>query len=457
MTSRRHMKPYGFLVVITLATIAELAVAGVDQAYVKRGTVERQGRTWIERSDCSAPVRDGGRLVLRADFGSVTVATGAGDRMECQVVLRSYTSKEALARRQFGSFDLTVRLLEGGGVYVNGRSAGEHWRSSSLSAAYNIRVPQRFNLDIETQGGDVTVEDPLQGELHGTTAGGEITASDVTGPVKVETAGGNITLWNIGRHLEARTAGGNILLGSVKGSAVLETSGGEIGTGQIEGSLRAETAGGDVVIERATGAVVAQTSGGQIRIGPSGGAVRAQTAGGSIRLQGARGRVEVETAGGSIDLYRMQGAIKASTAQGRILAQIDADRRTFAASELETSMGDVQVYLPASLPLTIDAAIEMAAGHRILSDFPLNIQGEDQEFDQREIRGHGALNGGGQVLRIRTVNGNIEIRKIDSRTIEQLKMREESDLFRGHARRIERERLKREKEKQRRQLLRFPD
>src|SRR5207245_2685422 len=97
------------------------------------------------------------------------------------------------------------------------------------------------------------------------------------------------------------------------------------------------------------------------------GSVRAETAGGSIRLQGARGRVVAETAGGSIDLLQVAGAVRASTAAGRILAQWLPDLRTFGASQLETSMGDVYVYLPLNLSLTIDAAIDAAAGHQIVS------------------------------------------------------------------------------------------
>jgi hypothetical protein len=95
--------------------------------------------------------------------------------------------------------------------------------------------------------------------------------------------------------------------------------------------------------------------------------------------------------------------------------------KTFAASQLETSMGDVYVYLPGGLPLTIDAAIDAAAGHHIVTDFPLNILGDKENFSERTISGHGTLNGGGEVLRIRTVAGNIEIRKLDSRGLEDLK------------------------------------
>jgi DUF4097 and DUF4098 domain-containing protein YvlB len=210
----------------------------------------------------------------------------------------------------------------------------------------------------------------------------------------------------------------------------------------VDGPVRAETAGGDVMIDGAAGSILAQTAGGQIRIGQAAGSIRAETAGGSIWLQGARGRVKVDTAGGSISLFDMQGAVKASTAAGRIMAQIDGSRKTFGASELETAMGDVQVFLPADLALTIDAAIEMAAGHQIVSDFPLTLQHTDADYSAREIHGRGMLNGGGELLRIRTVNGNIEIHKLDPQTLEQLRQRQNAEWEREESRRSHKQRLR---------------
>jgi hypothetical protein len=114
-------------------------------------------------------------------------------------------------------------------------------------------------------------------------------------------------------------------------------------------------------------------------------------------------------------------------------------------------MGDVYVYLPVDVRLTIDAAIDAAAGHQIVCDFPLTIQGDREEFAPQTIRGHGTLNGGGEVLRIRTVSGNIEIRKLDARALEELKSREEATWRRWQERQTAKERQQQERDKQRRE------
>jgi DUF4097 and DUF4098 domain-containing protein YvlB len=409
---------------LALAAVAPPALLAQEGPYVRRGSVELQGHAWVEELECGAPVRPGGRLVLRADQGSVKVGTGRDDFMDCRVRLRAYTKytkQEEEARRLLRSFDLSLRPLSQGALSLRGRVPRSPLH---LKVEYDIRLPRRFHLDLETRAGDLEVEE-LQGELKAVTAGGRIRAGDVTGPVRAETAGGGIVLGTIGQGAEVRTAGGTIRVGNVHGNAILETSGGEIIAGRIVGSGRVVTAGGDIVLRGAGGDLVVQTAGGQIRIGEAGGGVRAETAGGSIVVDAVRGPVQVQTAGGCIYLDRVDSAVQAATAAGSIRAQITAKSDSFGASLLQTSFGDVEVYLPPDLALTIDAAIQNATGHKILSDFPLEISNGGPSFRPRTVEGHGALNGGGVVLRLRTTAGNIQIRKLDARQVEKLEKKKQ--------------------------------
>ncbi|MGH9650251.1 MAG: hypothetical protein ACRD3I_07245, partial [Terriglobales bacterium] len=56
----------------------------------------------------------------------------------------------------------------------------------------------------------------------------------------------------------------------------------------------------------------------------------------------------------------------------------------------------------------------------------LKIEGDGPAIARTKLRGEGALNGGGEVLRIRTTAGNIEIRKLDPAALAQLQARQES-------------------------------
>lgn len=384
-----------------------------QRADIQEGKAEKKGRAWVRESTCTAAAREGGRLTVRADMGSVTITPGANDRVECRIRVEVVSSDEALAEQLKNRHESWLRASDDGSLTLTGRFPRslleQHPRNLSIGVSFDIKVPARFNVDVETRGGSVTVE-RLEGELRAVTAAGSIRSGNIAGPTRVETAGGNIEVENIGGRLEARTAGGHIKTGDVQGDAVLETSGGKILTGRVTGALRAGTAGGDIVVGGATRDVIALTAGGKIRLGDVGGRVRAETAGGSIFLETAIGPVQVQTAGGSIHLVRVASGVRAVTTAGSIRAQIAATRESFQPSLLETSFGDVVVYLPDDLPLTIDAEILQSSGHTIQTDFPLQVTA-DTGYGPRTVEGRGQLNGGGEVLRIRTTMGNILIRK----------------------------------------------
>jgi DUF4097 and DUF4098 domain-containing protein YvlB len=404
-----------------------LPAAALDVTWVKQGGMTKHGRAWEQSSQFEVQSKEGARLILRADAGGVFIHPSAGDKVTCVVVLHAYTPDEAKAREIFNAFQLSAHSAEAGSVYLTSQEPRPARHSSNFRVQFQLTVPARFNLDVESQGGDITVDAPLEGDARLTTAGGDVRASDITGQVRIETAGGRIETGNVGGELTARTAGGGIHAGDVKGDATLETSGGEIVSGEVGGSLHAETSGGDVILGGAEGPLIARTAGGQIQIGPTEGTVRAETAGGNIRLRGARGAVVAETAGGSIDLIQVEGAVRATTAVGRILVELDCSKKSCGASQLETSMGDVDLYLSQAAPVTIDATIATAAGRQIVSDFPLDIKGSNQELGPSTLHGNGNLNGGGEILKIKTVAGNIEIHKIDDATTRELQQHEESE------------------------------
>jgi TonB family protein len=71
--------------------------------------------------------------------------------------------------------------------------------------------------------------------------------------------------------------------------------------------------------------------------------------------------------------------------------------------------------LPRQISLTIDALIAHAADGRITADpaLPLNVSYEDSAGG-RALHGQCAVNGGGEVLHLRTTAGNIRLRFLDA-------------------------------------------
>lgn len=406
---------FSLLAAAVIAASAALALG--QKPAVERSTPKLIGGHWAEEIHCQVPVKAGGRLVLLASPGSVTVEPGAPGRVECLIHLNTYGSSAQEAKSCLTAYQVKA-IQTADGAYVEGDAACQG-NLAGTSAVFDVKVPLKFNLDVKTQGGSIHVAE-LQGELRAQTRGGDIRTGNVLGPVRVATGGGTITLGNIGRSVKAQTAGGNVEVGNVGSWATISTGGGEIHAGVINGPVTAQTAGGDIILQAAAGPVQAETMGGQIHLGECGNSVRAQTAGGNIEVAGARGGVRAETTGGSITLLKAMSSVDAQTSAGRILAQIDAGRSTFGPSRLETQVGDVDVFLPPALPVTIDALIAHSAGNRIISDFPLEISKIKNGFALAQEWAKGPIHGGGIPLEIRTTMGNIQIRKMDPAAIARI-------------------------------------
>jgi DUF4097 and DUF4098 domain-containing protein YvlB len=201
-----------------------------------------------------------------------------------------------------------------------------------------------------------------------------------------------VTIESVKGKLNVTTGGGEILLISSGQDAVLEAGGGNISVNQCGGRLKVSTGGGN------------------IDIGNVGGPVEAETGGGSIQVNSAKGAVHAETGAGRIGLEGIPSA-RAETGSGSIEARFvaGADRVN---STLETAVGDVTVYLPQNLGVTVRASIELANGHSIHSDFPdIHIDTEGGQWGPKTVSAEGSLNGGGPAIKVSTSTGEIWFRR----------------------------------------------
>jgi len=84
---------------------------------------------------------------------------------------------------------------------------------------------------------------------------------------------------------------------------------------------------------------------------------------------------------------------------------------SFRESYLGTNAGDISVYLPSDLAVRVDASIDVANGRGITSEFP-EIHVASADTLPRTMISEGTLNGGGPLLKLHVITGNISIQKI---------------------------------------------
>jgi hypothetical protein len=77
-------------------------------------------------------------------------------------------------------------------------------------------------------------------------------------------------------------------------------------------------------------------------------------------------------------------------------------------SQLETSAGDITVYIASDVAVSVRASVDLGNGHHITSELPdIHVASEGDQWGPRSLTAEGRLNGGGPVLKVRTTTGNI--------------------------------------------------
>jgi len=340
---------------------------------------------------------------VKVESGSVRVVGGSQQAIAYSISNHSYASSEEKARREFDAYKINVQV-RGDTAWVVGEWQGNKPHRSS--SEFVINVPRNVDLvKVETDGGDL-VAGGLAGRVEGESGGGSIHLDDIGGAVSAETGGGGIDVGTVGGDLALHTGGGNIKVVAAKGKINAESGGGSVVVvSGMQGAVL-ETGGGNIEVQRCSGSLKVTTGGGSIDLGEIAGPAEIETGGGSIRLSSATGAVRAQTGGGSITLNGVPAA-RAETGAGGIVAKF-VSGTAHSDSMLETSAGDITVYLAPTLSMTIRASIDLANGHRIRSDFSeIRVITEGGEWGPGSATAEGNLNGGGPVLKVRTTTGNI--------------------------------------------------
>ncbi len=380
----------------------------------------RRNTTAFENKAGTLTTREGLRLRLDTETGNVRVFTDATN--EVRYVVRVETDAAGPdAQKLIHQFDLYTSSVPAG-VTISGKIPGREQRER-VWVTYELHVPRKYNVEVTTHAGNIQVDD-VDGRVNLITDGGNITAGRVTGggvrqpglpAARLESiSGGHLSVRDVTGDLRAITAGGHITAGNISGDANLSTGGGHITAGNIRGVAQLETGGGNISVERAGSRVTASSGGGQISFGEAAGAIQARAAGGGVRVLRVSGPMQLDSNGGSIFLTRIESAVHASTGTGSITAWLSPTVKIAGSSQLESGHGDIVVYVPRDLQMTIEATIDGAAGHHIAADPSLAMKTTYHTGDSgKQVHGVCDINGGGEVLKLRAMEGNIQLRYLD--------------------------------------------
>lgn len=234
--------------------------------------------------------KPGQKLTMNVDRGDIEIRTHAAETVDIKVVRE--LPKTSLSKAQDIFTKHSVEISDASdGVRIKAempRKLLSGWLNpvNRLSVHYTIAVPERYDLDVSTAGGNVTV-------------------GAIEGQAKCRTSGGDIKLGAIRGGVNARTSGGNVKLAGATGDNDLHTSGGDIDVSTVTGNVTARTSGGNIEITKVSGRVIADTSGGDIHVKEANGPVAAHTSGGTVTAlltESPKGQSSFKTSGGDVNV-----------------------------------------------------------------------------------------------------------------------------------------------------------
>jgi DUF4097 and DUF4098 domain-containing protein YvlB len=359
------------------------AVAQTPNASGSSSRLYRQGNEWIQEITGTLPAS---KLVrVKSSAGSIKVQGGTQSNVSFTIRehVRAATedvAKKELSRLKFSTYSAGETVL---------RAECEGSKHGYID--FEIQIPaQTAAVRLETEGGAVTARN-LSGKIDVATGGGDIRLDQIGGLVSVSSGGGNIEIGKAGSDVSAATAGGNIHIDSAAGKVTANSGGGNLRIGEAR-------------------VMFLQTGAGWIQVSKCQGQIKAETGGGSIELNEILGAAQVESGGGGIKVGPIRGGIRAETGSGPIVATL-AGGKAFTDSRLETTVGDITVYVPDGLGVTVRANVDVARGDGIHSDFPELKITSSNNVGPREAFAEGSLNGGGPLLHVHTSTGNIVFKR----------------------------------------------
>jgi DUF4097 and DUF4098 domain-containing protein YvlB len=295
------------------------------------------------------------------------------------------------------------------GVQIHSSFIGK-WRNHSTDVRCEIKVPKRFDLEIQTMGGEVSIMN-VEGEISGKTMGGKLQLSGLKGKIDLTTMGGNITLTSSDLDGKVHTMGGQVLLQDVKGSVKGSSMGGNVIYKNVT-NREGKSTGEEVRIS---------TMGGDINVDDAPAGAEVHTMGGDINIRRAAQFVKAKTMGGDIDIDAIDGWVQATTMGGDVTVTMVGDpekgRRDV---ELVSMGGDITLTVPAGLSMEFDIELaytkESRRNYKIINDFEMQQETSkewtyERGSPRKYIYGTGSVAGGKNKIRIETINGNVYVKK----------------------------------------------
>ncbi len=207
-------------------------------------------------------------LEVRTSGGSIKVKGANVDEAEVRMYVRKGGKYLFPKDTDLSNFD--IEITKSGNTILASVIRRDIKQSilsrNNESISFEVLVPKSFNIDVNTSGGSIYL-DELNGSLQARTSGGSLSLNNLGGVIDARTSGGSISVNESGGNISVRTSGGSISAKNTAGKVEISTSGGSISLDNLSGEVEASTSGGSIRAHmlKVEGPISLRTSGGSIR------------------------------------------------------------------------------------------------------------------------------------------------------------------------------------------------
>ncbi len=304
-------------------------------------------------------------LKIRNSSGNVEIVKGDSEKIEIKANITIRNNDEKYAAE---ISDDIVEVIEKDVISVISKTdqySSKNGTVGSIQVNYYIRVPEKINVEVDNQFGDVNVDGIL------------LNAS-------INNSHGRIVADNIGEDLYVDNSFGDIEISNIKAYAKVKNSHGKIKACYVGGDLEVKNEMGDIELEGITGNVNVVGEHGKIDIENVDKNVKAENKFGDIKVLGAGSNVVLTGQNGEIVLENEE--------------LFKGDVTIF------NKFGEITLKLPSEQKGCFDIKTEFGS---IDSEFDISVKKDTNEQTAKDTIGNDDIS-----ITLENKNGDINIRKI---------------------------------------------
>ncbi|PID61981.1 MAG: hypothetical protein CR986_02310 [Ignavibacteriae bacterium] len=220
----------------------------------------------------SFDVEDGGNLYLKTEIGGIKINSHSKSKADVNIYLKGDADKDDYEKFkknysiEFNHQGANLEIICKKTNYDNWLS--RMFRGKNFRVVFEVTLPQKYDIDVKTSGGGISVKN-IKGLVETKTSGGGLHFQNIKGKIDGKTSGGGINASKCIGDIKISTSGGGIKINDCKGDVDASTSGGGITVKKIYGNLNASTSGGSIyaeILEQPKENCSLTTSGGGIKV-----------------------------------------------------------------------------------------------------------------------------------------------------------------------------------------------